>query len=138
MANYNGVGRTNYFRVADEERYAWLYGGLSSEDVIDITETDSEGNIRHGFAIYGSLDWVDPDEEEPECNLDYFLDEIQKIMPEDEAFIYVESGHEKIRYITGFAFVITKNQIDCFDLNKLAVDKAIENTGNSHVTVPEY
>lgn len=139
MANYYGVGRTNYFRVTDEEIYKELFAGISAEDVIDISVSENgDDAVRHGFGIYGSLDWTDRNDECPESDLDYFIDEIQKILPEDDALIYMESGHEKLRYVTGYVLIITRECVEWIDLMDLAYSKAKALLGEDFTTELEY
>lgn len=110
MANYYGDSRTNYFRVTDEERYNELFSHLTAygDDVNDFTK-EQDGILYHGFGAFNSIDYLTDDGEG--YNFDLFLSELQKILPEDEAFIYMESGAEKLCYITGFSIVVTRNEI---------------------------
>ena len=138
MANYYATCRTNYFRVTDEEKYQRLFSGLCAEDRIsDFTETDEEGITRHGFGCYGSLFWTDPDEE-GEDGFDTFCDRLRDILPEDEAFIYLESGNEKLRYVIGAYTVVTSDEVRWGEINSLAVDAAKEILGPEFVTQTDY
>ena len=131
MANYYGVTRTNYFRVTDEESYKRLYEGLVSEEFIeDFTYEDKDGNIYHGFGSYGVIDWIDRSLDEYECDFYYFLKELQKILPDDEAFIFMESGYEKLRYVTGVAIVVTNKEIRSNNISNWAIDEARDMLGN--------
>lgn len=47
-------------------------------------------------------------------------------MPDDEAFIYTESGHEKLCLITGFSIVVTKTKIKSVDIRSGAAKLARE------------
>ena len=108
MANYIATSRTNYFTVTDEEQYKKLFCNLTAESNIeDFTKTDLDGKIVHGFGAYDSIGYIDPDTEENDFEI--FLQELQKILPEGEAFIYLESGHEKLRYVVGDIIVVTAN-----------------------------
>lgn len=139
MANYIAAVRTNYFRVTDEERYAELFSGLTSEDTIgDFTKTE-DGVICHGFGTYGTIDWyAEDDEYHEDPSFDYFLDELQKILPEDEAFMYFEAGHEKLRYISGWATIVTSKEIKCMSLGEWALDTAKELLGENFTTQIAY
>lgn len=136
MSNYSCVSRTNYFRVTDEERYKELFAGLSSEDKIDdFTYKDEEGVVWHGFGSYGSISWSDGEEtdgsdEDDEQDINDFAYELQKILPEGEAFVLFEGGHEKLRYVTGTALVVTKNRTEFLDLRNKAVEIAREMLGD--------
>ena len=128
MANYCSTSRTNYFRVTDEKKYAELFANLVGDEdgVEDFTET-KDGITFHGFGSYGSIDYCVPpsdDDDYPEYDFDKFLSELQTILPDDEAFIYTESGYEKLRYITGFSIVVTKDKIESIDIVSGAIDLA--------------
>ena len=112
MADYLAVARTNYFRVTDEERYQELFEHLvTNGDVQDFTE-ERNGVVYHGFVAYASIDYqIDLENEESECDFDYFLEELQKILPEDEAFVYQESGHEKLLQVDGYALEVTSKDV---------------------------
>ena len=139
MANYECASRTNYFRVTDEERYKELFAGLSSEDKIDdFTHKDEEGVVWHGFGSYDSIGWSDgkepedPDDDDEDDDQDIvdFAYELQKILPDGEAFILFESGHEKLRYVTGTALIVTKDGTEFLDLRNKAVEIAREMLGD--------
>jgi hypothetical protein len=135
MANYSATARTNYFRVTDEKRYAELFKGLcSGGEVYDFTE-EKDGVIYHGFGSYDSITWAEVDDDECwDYDLDKFLTELQKILPDDEAFMYFESGHEKLRYITGFSIVVTNKHIVSNNIETWATKKAKELIGNDFIT----
>ena len=131
MANYIAVSRTNYFRVTDEEKYKELFEMLSSEDNIeDFTEKGTDGIIRHGFGTYGDIEYYD--EEQDEYDFDEWLSRLQKILPDDEAFILESSGHEKLRYVTGWVVVVTSKTIVSMNCDTWAQKKAKELLGNDN------
>ena len=130
MANYIGTARTNYFHVTDENKYNYLFKGLvgTDDEIISFDETDKEGKTLHGFGTYGSVcwspskaegnpDWLDEDDTD---GLDSFLNELKTILPEDEAFVLMDTGHEKLRYLVGYATVVTKKDIQHIDLTDMA------------------
>lgn len=130
MANYYATSRTNYFRVTDEEQYKELFSRLVGfdDDIADFTE-QQEGVIWHGFGCYGTIDYRLPEDKRDaftEFDLDTFFRELQKILPDDEAFILLEAGHEKLRYVTGNAFIITRDKISYCDMTDMAVNMAKE------------
>lgn len=138
MANYYGCSRTNYFRVTDEEKYNELFSNLISNeaDIEDFTE-EREGVLYHGFGAFDSIDYVPKNSQE--FDFDLFLSELQKILPENEAFIYMESGHQKLCYITGFAIVVTKDKIANIDIRTMALKMAKQMLNNEdYDTQMEY
>ena len=126
MANYITMARTNYFRVTDEDRYQELLAMLTSEDTIhDFTYTD-KNNIRwHGFGCYGSVIYAPDDEDEDEnVKFDDWLHELQKILPDDDAFILFGNGYEKLRCVDGWVTVVTSKEIHDMTLDYWAKDMA--------------
>lgn len=140
MSNYNAATRTNYFRVTDEEKYKELFNHLVSEDDVYDFSKEKDGILYHGFGSYGSIDYISPesDDEDPDYDFDQFLEELQKILPKDEAFIYMESGHEKLRYVNGFALICTKDEIRSVDLSVYVLREAKKMLGNEFETQIEY
>lgn len=138
MANYIGVSRTNYFRVTDEERYQMLYQKLSGgeSELYDFSCTDDAGVLWHGFGAYDSVDFYPDGKECPAW--DIYLLELQKILPEDEAFIYLESGHEKLRDVCGFVWVCTKKEIRFMSLSQWALDASRDILGQEFGTTLSY
>jgi len=137
MANYMSVTRTNYFRVTDEDRYNELFGMLSSEDAVhDFTKTDSNGIVWHGFGCYGDVEYYD--ENNDEYDFDEWLNKLQDVLPDDEAFILESAGHENLRYVTGWTVVVTKDEIASISCDAWAKRKAKELLGGDFVTKTDY
>lgn len=93
MANYYAAARSNYVRISDREGLEasiGLFGGLETTD-------DEFGR----FAILCEEGWPGFSlEDEVE------FDPVKHIMPyvcEGEVFVIMETGHEKLRYLVGFA-----------------------------------
>lgn len=59
-------------------------------------------------------------------DFDFFLSELQKHIAPEDAVILMKSGHEKLRYVTGFATVITSGGIETISIDELAISKARE------------
>ena len=138
MANYGCASRTNYFRVTDEEKYQELFSGLCAEDTIqDFTVVDENGSLLHGVGCYGSPFCEDPNGE-AEDGFDGFVDVLRKILPEDEAFIYLESGNEKLRYLIGIYITATRDEVRSGDIAELAQEAAKEMLGDEFTTRVYY
>ena len=116
MANYTCASRTNYFRVTDEAEYEKLFNCLCSEDSIEDMSETRNGVIYHAFGSYGSIDYCDDSDPDSMDDIEVFAKKLQKIMPDDDAFILFESGNEKLRYVTGTALIVTKNSIEYLSL----------------------
>lgn len=127
MANYNSAFRTNYFRVIDEEAYKKLFENIkSSEGAIFYFTKEKEGEIYHGFGGDGEGGYVDPEDEDENVNFDYMITEIQKLLPDDECFVYMETKAEKLRYLDGYALIATNKGSSFLDLYKWIKDTAEE------------
>ena len=138
MANYCCTSRTNYFTVTDEEKYKELFSNLISEDNIEDFTTETDGKISHGFGSYGVIDYC-PDEDEDECNFDYFLNELQKILPDNEAFMLFEAGNEKLRFVSGSVCIVTNKDIKFFTLRDVALEAARAMLNNNDFdTITDY
>lgn len=135
MANYMAASRTNYFRVINENRYNQLFEKLCSEDGVHDFTRKKDGVLYHGFGSYDSIAYLTEDEE---YDFDEFLLELQKILPEDEAFIYMEAGHEKLRYVTGDVIIVTRKEIVFENSASWAVKKAKELLGEHFNTKVTY
>ena len=140
MANYMGASRTNYFRVTDENRYQELFNNLCSEDEIHDFTKEKDGVTYHGFGCYGSVEYTGETDEDgfTDYCFDTFVNELQKIIPDDEAFIYFESGYEKLRYVTGVGIVCTNKEIKSISLDNWAITQAKQLLGENFKTQTEY
>lgn len=130
MANYYSTSRTNYFHVTDEDAYQKLFSKLSGyeDSVHDFSKVEDDGRVLHGFGSYSGVSYYEDEDSDPD--FDIFLEKLQEILPEDEAFIYVESGSEKLRYIEGLAVCVTRHDILSENLNHWASDAARAMLGN--------
>ena len=119
MVNYVGYFRTNYFRVTDEEAYKKLFENIKASrgNIYDFTE-EKDGEIYHSFEGYGKGGYVDPKDEDEEINFDYMVTEIQKLLPDDECFVYMETGTEKLRYLDGYALIATNKERSSIGLHE--------------------
>lgn len=129
MANYYGYTRTNYFRVTDEEKYSELFSHLVGDDYISDFTKIVDGITLHGFGCESSIQAIPMDEDPAEVedwddDFDGFLTELQKILPDDEAFIFTEVGHEKLCYLVGYSLIVTRNEIKSIDINNDAFELA--------------
>lgn len=154
MANYECVLRSNYFHVKDEESFRAFMNTVSGEDIHLWEEKDEKDGITlFGFGCYGSIYGVtgDEDDEEYEENeeededIEYeeneddedeensytlFLKGLQEHIADNDAVIICEVGNEKLRYVTGFATVITSDGIETISIDELAISKAREMLNN--------
>ncbi len=150
MANYYASIRTNYFRVKDEKKFREFMAHVSgTEDRVELwEEKDKNGNTVFGFGTLGGIAGVtdyhnnsedDGEDEDSEADFDAFLDSLQTFVADDDAIIILESGHEKLCYVVGSAYIITKDRCDCLDISDLAVKYAAQLLGNPEwTTICDY
>lgn len=122
MANYYGTGRSNYVRVKDEEAFRRAAERLDCEVV-----TDQEGR----FAILddnpdgGGFSFIEyPDEPDAEP-VEHVVEELLgPLLADGEVMVLMEAGHEKHRYVTGWAMAFNNRQevrrVDLDDIYELA------------------
>lgn len=133
MANYYCKSRTNYFKVKKVNDFKAELGKYSAgESGIFIWE--EKGLI--GLGSYGSMTTLyDPDTDDWIEIFGILQDHIE----DGEAVILVESGNEKLRYVTGLAWVITKDDIKLIDVVDQAIQEAQRLTDKTKAELlPEY
>ena len=151
MSMYQCATRTNYFQVNDEEKFRELMGHVvSAEDKVELFEKERDGVRYFAFGCYGSVEGVDEAEYCRACEFDYgpdsdefddddytenrdnvFITMLQKLVAENDAIIIIETGHEKLRYVTGIAEIITRGGYQYVDISNAAVEVAEKMLGNS-------
>lgn len=124
MANYESVTRSNYFHVKDEDAFSKFMDTVSGDDMHCWSDKDEDGNTLHAFGCDGSIYGVPNGAKDNDFDL--FLSELQKHIAPEDAVILMEAGHEKLRYVTGFATVITSGGIETISIDELAISKARE------------
>lgn len=129
MADYICAVRTNYFHVKDEENFREFASKIRSENNdLEIWEKEDEnGEVVFGFGCVGSLIGVVSGAdytEDPSVAYDEFIAGLQENIAEDDAVIIYEVGREKLRYLSGYATVITSKEQDCLDVSDFAVKQA--------------
>lgn len=131
MANYCCSVRTNYFHVKDVEKFKEFVKRIDFCGVVcELWEdTDEEGNPVFGFggesAIAGLIQHDDECDSDS-AEYDEFVDELQKLISENDAVIILETGAEKLRYVVGQATIITPTQYQVINLTDTAIDVAKE------------
>lgn len=136
MANYTCAQRTNYFKVTDEKKYAELMSKVrGNEDSIHLLDkTTEDGTLLHAFCCDSSMSYYPDNEDGTEADdpaeWEEFSEELSKLLPEGEAVIVLEVGKEKLRYLSGYAEIITKNGTGSVDLTRAAFEKARKLLGN--------
>ena len=63
----------------------------------------------HSFSGYDSLNYIKT--EDDILDVYDFIDELRAILPDNECIVYIESGHDKLRDVYGYAIIATNKEI---------------------------
>lgn len=139
MANYGCAIRTNYFHVEDPDQFQEMMSRVSCDDYIHLFVREPQNDAPlFAFGCYGTIRGLCKEDGSGELTTDDnsyedFVKELQKFVKDQEAIIIVESGNEKLRYVTGDATIITKKEICYRNICDVAMATARELLGD-----PEY
>lgn len=98
MADWWGISRSNYFKVKDKEAFkSWL----SEVGEVSVLHEDNDYIATAGDHFGG---WPNSRGEEAEA-FD-FAEELSGFLAEDEIAVLMETGAEKLRYMTGTAVAV--------------------------------
>ena len=129
MANYVGCVRTNYFRVKDMDAFKDIVSRIASEDKVSLFVNEENPELV-GFGSLSSIMGIYPEKYDEDEDIDFCTDELaaelQKVVAEDDAIIMTEVGNEKLRYVSGGAYIITSREIQYLDLKSIATHTARE------------
>lgn len=151
MANYECVYRTNYFHVKDMEIFKEFISMAkrSSEDLNVYESPNKNGSFMIGG--YGSHSFVpcfiseEGAEEERQLEAllkklglekyvdsedDIFFEALSSCVRDDDAILYKEGGHEKLRYVSLDAIVITSKSIEYIEIDNQMIEMARAALGN--------
>jgi hypothetical protein len=117
MANYNAYSRTNYFKVTDVEKLKMLLAQTSG----DVEVWEEDGKVA--FGAYDKL--TSYYDEKNDVDMEIFP-ELQQLLPEGEVVVIQEVGHEKLRYLVGEAYIITKDTVEVINLDTFITAKVNE------------
>lgn len=137
MANYVGYTRTNYFRVNDEQKFVSILSKCytcEGEELEEMAINTDEGR-KVGFYCEDSLLGYAENPEDTDYNLDAFYQDLQSLLPDDDAILITEVGKEKMRYLVGRITVLTKNNIQCKSLDSLGKEMARKTLGEKWATI---
>ena len=138
MANWYGTARSNYFRVKDIAAFTAAIEMISDIKIIHGSDEDPTGSVAlfetsgEGWAN-PTCDVFDGDDEhgdacrnceEPEAAHQELSDLVAKHLIDGDVAIFIESGAEKSRYVTGRAIAVNNRggrvQVDLNDIYELA------------------
>lgn len=124
MANYVGVGRSNYFAVSDEREFkAWADKfGIHTWEKDDNPELKAfEGNEESGFLEY-------TDEDDNQWSTEEILGELQPILTKSTVCVFMCVGNEKLRYLNGCSFAVSRDKVIKISLDDI-YQKAVDEFG---------
>ena len=127
MANWYGASRSNYFKVKDAAAFEAKMAALGVGVV-----TSQDGAL----AVLGSDEgyWPSCD---PNTDEDIeFIELVAGYLADDEVAIFITSGAEKLRYISGYATAVN-NKLETRDVNLNDIYKLAEELG-PNVTEASY
>lgn len=117
MANWYGLGRTNYFKVKDREAFDQMLETYGLEPIV-LTE-DERGIVLSGWGFTDDGDlpsWVEHPASGEEIE---FWDLIFPFVAQDSVLIYMTAGSEKARYATGSAFAYCNGEMEQITLDEI-------------------
>ena len=138
MANYYGKARTSYMKVIDEEKFkAWA---ATIRDIDVITKKHEEYGMLYGLVFVGEFGGIVTSQYNEETDKEEdveFYDEVQMHIAEGWSLIVMETGSEKMRYLFGYAAVITPEDIRTIEINNWA-EYMMQDLGGPHHTKAQY
>jgi hypothetical protein len=106
MANYEAYARSNYFQVTSADAFGAFCRRWQLTPITPITQGESEQTL-HGFLCdegFPSCEYYDVDKDEY-VEGDFTAD-LADVLADGAVAIVQEIGHEKLRYLVGFARAI--------------------------------
>ena len=104
MANYTASARSNYFRVKDEDAFQREMDGVPNIKC----HRDKDGRFMiHETMGEGWPGFRYDEETDEEVEIDV-AEIVYPHLADGEVAILMESGHEKLRYVTGYAVAINQ------------------------------
>jgi hypothetical protein len=106
MADYHAWARTNYFAVKDPDAFRAAMSVFSVE-VITTSAGDPPATL-YGLLSDDESGWPTTLYDEVTGDDDYvdFVGMVAEHLAQDHVAIFMESGHEKLRYVAGFAVAV--------------------------------
>ena len=109
MANYSGTLRTSYVAVKDTAAFhKWLAGFPGLEAL------HHKGGLLGFYSEDGELPgrrYPDEGWDGEEIDDTTFFDELATHLAEDQALVILHTGNERLRYLSGWAIVVTSKGI---------------------------
>lgn len=114
---YFSRSRSNYFRVTDPNKLEELAKLTNSS----VAEKDGRYALFYtGMRYDGAVDMYYSEEFDGWISIH---SQVQEILADDEVAVFMEIGHERLRYLTGVAVAITTEAIEILDLVDIIENK---------------
>lgn len=145
MADSNVITRSNYFHVTNEEEFRKIIAEANKETVggVDVhihCEDKTKPCPRYMIGSFSSIEYpvVDKETNKVDYSLYEFVRRIAALLPDEEAFILVITGNEKLNYVDADAYVATNKSYAHIDLWDKAVKEASHQLGRVFSTDYTY
>ena len=99
----------------------YVYEAIEKADEYEIHTCDEESDVTF----------------EDDCMLEFYQ-ELQKILPDQEAMILMEVGNEKLRYVVGLATIVTNKEIRFVNMADVALKTVKSMIGEDFTTQMDY
>ena len=94
-------------------------------------------SLLNGFGAYSSICGLrheaEDSDNDDEFEVEAVYDALAKVIAPDDAIIITEIGYEKLRYLTAYAVVITRTEVEFVELRSAALE-----TAQRMLRSPEY
>lgn len=122
MADWYGISRSNYFAVKNKKKFKDFCKKWNAELITKSNNKKLVGFISNDE--FGALPSINLDEPNSVDNFDNFIVELSTHLKKDQVAIMMESGSEKVRYVTGSAIAVNHKgktvSVGLNDIYKLA------------------
>jgi hypothetical protein len=106
-----------------------VYDENGNEVPVDMIDNYEELYDKDGNEVYDKFGGRNLDD----ASLDRFFNALQKLLPDGEVFVYTESGHEKLRYVSGSVLVMTNKDSKFMSTDMFVRDTVKQLTGSDDV-----
>lgn len=143
MANFYGTARSNYVRVKDEAAFRkWaddllcpavevIEGTGEEEGLLGLAEAEGDGTAPSARVAVG-------DDGPYDIDIDFFS-EVAEHLADNEVFVWIEAGAEKLRYISGNAVAVhSDGRTVTLGLSEIYDRARAEFGEDAHMTAAEY
>lgn len=127
MANFYGIGRTNYFEVKNPEEFLNELSELPCEIITKTVDGKTLYGIMDSNDAGGGLEWQKYDEDSGDYKEIEWLEIFSRHLADESVAVLMETGSEKHRYMVGYAVAVNnKNErvhVSLDDIYELALSE---------------